>query len=232
MKNFKILKIIFIVFIILAISSVAIYIYTYKTKIVTIVKIGDNELLCYGDGLYTIEVTETEIEKFKERQELIIFFNGWIKTLYPAQLSGISKIIILKQKSNKEIPENILKYAYSSTDNVKVNIKNLTTVGIEFTIEDTNNLKYKYKDNCGLYKKMGERWEVVAKNHLSIVNKVNSNKINEYTIQKVYDWTRSYGRLESGEYFFMQEGEGFFIRIYFSINQNGEIYNTSIQIVP
>lgn len=232
MKKLKLVEIIvpIIILVILVFLAFSLYIYTHKTKTVVVVKASENALLCYGDSLYYIGISKEDASKYQEGQELLVFFDGWIVETYPCQLSGVSKIITLNQKSNIEIPEGILKYAYNSTVNVKITIQDLNTSGITFLIEDTNNLKYKYEDNYGLYRNNGSRWEMITKNHLNIVNKTNSNEINESTIQEIYDWSNSYGKLENGEYFFIQEGENFFIRIYFSVLENGEISNIATNI--
>ena len=65
-------------------------------------------------------------------------------------------------------------------------------------------------------------WEEASK--VSDVNSedtVTSENIAEDTVRKICDWTNIYGKLESGEYDFSLTVEGFYIRIKFTVNENG-----------
>lgn len=67
-------------------------------------------------------------------------------------------------------------------------------------------------------------WEDVSKvSEIEIDTTERIEKIDENTIKKIYDWTNLYGELDSGEYEFLLSGDKLTeIKIYFSINENGE----------
>lgn len=75
-------------------------------------------------------------------------------------------------------------------------------------------------------------WEDVPK-----VSKIESDttekieNIDENTIRKIYDWTNLYGELDIGEYEFLLSGDKLTeIRIYFTINESGEVSNIDVNI--
>ena len=74
--------------------------------------------------------------------------------MYPPSLDKVDKIKITKEKSDVEIPESILRYCYSSTDNVNVIISELTGKGMSITIEDTNEYPYNLFENYIIRKKV------------------------------------------------------------------------------
>lgn len=169
---------------------------------------------------------------YKQGQEIAIYYSGDILESYPCQLAGIEKIEIVKDKSNKEIPDSILRYCYSSRDNVSVEIAELTNSGIYLKITDTNELKYNYSHNykiekevknpnyTGIGYKVGEDteystsgyvapapeyiWEEV--NKISDISCEDTEDIKRNTskelIDRKFDWTQLYGNLESGKYKF------------------------------
>ena len=101
----------------------------------------------------------------------MIYYDGFVMTTYPGQLGNVGKIEIIKEKSNIEIPDNILKFCYSSRSKVNINISELTNKGISLTITDTNELPYNYshsyiinkkynnEDYTGIGQKIGEDTE-------------------------------------------------------------------------
>ena len=91
---------------------------------------------------------------YKEGQEIEIYFNGDILESYPEQLGRVDKIEIVKDKSDVEIPDSILRYCYSSKDNVSIQISELTNSGIYLKITDTNELKYNYSHNYKIEKEV------------------------------------------------------------------------------
>lgn len=125
---------------------------------VVVVKVSKNHLLVMETedtaSLYSIGITDEENIEFKQGQELLIYFDGMVMETYPAQLGNIGKIEIIKEKSDIEIPENILKYCYSSKENVTVSVNGLTKSSISFIIKDTNELPYEYSNNYIIYKKV------------------------------------------------------------------------------
>lgn len=169
---------------------------------------------------------------YKQGQEIAIYYSGDILESYPCQLAGIEKIEIVKDKSNKEIPDSILRYCYSSRDNVSVEIAELTNSGIYLKITDTNELKYNYSHKYEITKKVknpsytgvgykiGEAtetstagftgtgaeyiWEEIDK--ISDISCEDTEEIKRNTskalIDRKFNWKELYGKLERGEYKF------------------------------
>ena len=122
-----------------------------------VVKVENNNLLIMNiddsEELYSVGTREDDVE-FKQGQEVLIYFDGTILTTYPAQIGNIRKIKIVKEKSDIVIPENILRYCYSSKDNVTVTINEFTKTSLSITVKDTNEIPYKYTNNYIIYKKI------------------------------------------------------------------------------
>lgn len=199
-------------------------------------------------------IPDDDINEYKQNQEVRVYYNGMINEMYPGSFDKVSKIEILKDNSDVTIPEKALKLFYSSRNNVSVSNINVTQTGISFEIKDTNEYKYEYTNTYTLFKKNPEAeqvkapsmpivtgnttssyegsgiplWEEASK--VSDVNSedtVTSENIAEDTVRKICDWTNIYGKLESGEYDFSLTVEGFYIRIKFTVNENGEFSNVT-----
>ena len=199
-------------------------------------------------------IPDDDTNEYKQNQEVRVYYNGMINEMYPGSFDKVSKIEILKDNSDVTIPEKALKLFYSSRNNVSVSNINVTQTGISFEIKDTNEYKYEYTNTYTLFKKNPEAeqvkapsmpivtgnttssyegsgiplWEEASK--VSDVNSedtVTSENIAEDTVRKICDWTNIYGKLESGEYDFSLTVEGFYIRIKFTVNENGEISNVT-----
>lgn len=201
-----------------------------------------------------VSIPDDDTNEYKQNQEVRVYYNGMINEMYPGSFDKVSKIEILKEDSDVIIPEKALKLFYSSRNNVSVSNINVTQTGISFEIKDTNEYKYEYTNTYTLFKKNPEAeqvkapsmpivtgnttssyegsgiplWEEASK--VSDVNSedtVTSENIAEDTLRKICDWTNIYGKLESGEYDFSLTVEGFYIRIKFTVNENGEISNVT-----
>ena len=199
-------------------------------------------------------IPDDDTNEYKQNQEVRVYYNGMINEMYPGSFDKVSKIEILKDNSDVTIPEKALKLFYSSRNNVSVSNINVTQTGISFEIKDTNEYKYEYTNTYTLFKKNPEAeqvkapsmpivtgnttssyegsgiplWEEASK--VSDVNSedtVTSENIAEDTVRKICDWTNIYGKLETGEYDFSLTVEGFYIRIKFTVNENGEISNVT-----
>ena len=88
-----------------------------------IVKVNKNSLIVMqtekDEGLINVSFSKEGNIGFKERQEILIDFDGFITLSYPASIYNVKKIKILNEKSNISIPEKHLKYCFSSKNNVK-----------------------------------------------------------------------------------------------------------------
>lgn len=200
MKKVKILIItIAIIAVLFAICIGVIYVMTPKIRAV-IVKVDDKGLGIMGiqGELYNIGFGDEGNIGFKKGQEILIYYDGIILQSYPAQLGNVEKIKIVKEKSNIEIPKNVLKHYYNSRDNVKVSVSELTPKGISFTITDTNDIPYEYTNEYSIHKK-NEVWQIwlQAPKKSGIKSETTGiyEKINENTIKKTYNWSSIYGEL-------------------------------------
>lgn len=113
-----------------------------------VVKVNENNLLVMEieneNKLYSVGLKNLKDIEFEKDQKILIHFSGEVQTTYPAELENIAKIEIKEEKSNIDIPDNILRYCYSSSKNIQVTINELTDSDIALTITDTNELPYKY----------------------------------------------------------------------------------------
>ena len=123
-----------------------------------VVKVNENNLLAMGiengTELYSIGIKNIENVEFKKGQEILIYFNGDVMETYPAQLGNIGKIEILKEQSDVQIPDDILRFCYNSKDNVTITISELSNSGITLNITDTNELPYNYAHSYIINKKV------------------------------------------------------------------------------
>lgn len=125
---------------------------------VLVVKVNENNLLAMGiengTELYNIGLKNSKDIKFEKGQEILVHFNGNVMQTYPAQLGNVGKIEIIKEESNIQIPDNIIRFCYNSKDKVNVTISELTNSGITLTITDKNELQYNYSHSYTINKKV------------------------------------------------------------------------------
>lgn len=120
-----------------------------------VVKVNNKSFLVMendSNSLYSVG-HKNDVE-YKKGQEVLIYFDGMVMESYPAQLGNIGKIEIVKEISEIEIPEKILRYAYSSKDNVTVKINQLTKQGISINITDKNEYPYQFSNDYIILKKV------------------------------------------------------------------------------
>lgn len=197
------------------------------TKRAVVVKVNEKSLSVMGiedtNDLCSVSFAEEGNIGFKQGQEVLIYFNGMIAESYPAQIHHVGKIEIVKEKSDITIPESVLKFYYSSRNNVTISISELTTKGISFTITYTNELPYNYSNTYTIYKKnkqtenkepaivqpatsnstapyMGSGqvlWQEAKKvSNVSAESTVQSfADAAKHTYKKICDWTNVYGKL-------------------------------------
>lgn len=156
-----------------------------------VVKVNKNYLLALGiengTELYSIGLNNIENAEFKNGQEILIYFDGTVMTTYPAQLGNVGKIEIIKEKSDIQIPDNIIRYCYNSKDKVNVTISELTNSGITLTITDENELPYNYSHSYKINKK------VKNENYTGV-----GQKIGEDTEHSTSGFTRNRSRIYLG----------------------------------
>jgi len=122
-----------------------------------VVKVNKNSLLVMekeNQSLNTVSFANEGNIGYKQAQEILIYFDGMVAESYPSQIHNVEKIEILKEKSDIEIPKNILRFCYSSHNNVVVSVSLLTNEAIEIIIKDTNDLQYEYSNTYRINKKV------------------------------------------------------------------------------
>ena len=92
-----------------------------------VVEVYDKGMLVMGlkdsyGGLISLGFTDEGNIGFKQGQEIAINCDGVLTQTGPAQLGEVRDIKIIKEKSKTEIPENVLRYAFSTYENVDITI--------------------------------------------------------------------------------------------------------------
>lgn len=136
-----------------------------KLKLVVVGVADISSIYATTESGRLIEVTLNDLnsvkdyEKFKRGQEIEIYYDGVIATTYPGKISNVSKYKILKEKSEIEIPEEVIMYIDNSTENVMAHVREITNEKMEFRILDTNEIPYEYDFEYSLSKKNLENEE-------------------------------------------------------------------------
>lgn len=128
------------------------------TKKAIVVKVNPKHLDVMGfegnTDLYRVSYEKEENIKFKEGQEILIYYTGGILETFPAQITNTEKIEIIEEEKIHEIPKNILQFYNSSKENVKITISEFTGSFISLTIVDKNELPYNYPNSYVIRKKV------------------------------------------------------------------------------
>ena len=131
---------------------------TIATVRAVVVKVNDNYLGVMGiesvTGLISVGIPDNDKNEYKQGQEIKIHFDGIVLSSYPAQLSHVGKIEIVDEKSKTAIPNDVLRYYYSSKDKVEVSVNEISKTGLTITIKDLNDLPYEYKNTYVINKKV------------------------------------------------------------------------------
>lgn len=185
-------KVLIVLLVIVVILMSYIYLYNnvlaHKIKAV-VVQVRDNSMVVVENnsskGLLIIGFSDEGNIGYKQGQEIAIYYNGIVDSMYPGHIGSPEKIKITKEKSNIEIPEKALRYCYSSRANVDVEIFELTNSGIHLKITDTNELQYNYAHNYQISK------EVKNPNYTGVGYKIGEDTANS-TAPYIRTWTRIY----------------------------------------
>ena len=103
------------------------------------------------------------------------------------------------------------------------------SIGLSFTMKDTNEYKkeHKFPNNYELSKKEENTYKLCKKTPENNENRkaVNWQKIDDSTVKCTYDWENIYGKIENGEYTFrVNTSDNYVIlSINFTIEDNGRI---------
>lgn len=134
-----------------------------NTKRAVVVKVNEKSLDVMGienennieSDLISVSFGQEGDIGFKQGEEILIYFDGIIAESFPAQINNVGKIEIVKEKSDNEIPEDVLRLYYNSEDNVTVSIDDFTKENLLLTIEDKNENAYNYENiEYDIYKKV------------------------------------------------------------------------------
>ena len=137
MKNKSIFKLIIFIVILIIISVVIFLIkqnmYMDATMRGIVVRVNENSLSVMEidnmDNLINVSYAEEGNIGFKMGQEVIVHFDGIISLSYPAQIHKVGKIEIVKEQSEVQIPDRVLKYYYNSRNNILISVNQLTNKG-------------------------------------------------------------------------------------------------------
>lgn len=144
-KNVKIFITLFFI-LVLVICGIQIYkragYYTMKLVVVN-VEGKRLETMDYNEKLYSVLIKDGDTSNFKQGQEVLIYYDGFVETTYPGQIRA-DKVEILKEKSNKEIPVEVLRYWNFSSKNISAKIEEISSKGITFKITDLNKVPLDY----------------------------------------------------------------------------------------
>lgn len=105
-----------------------------KEYLIVINKYNTNEL-------DRINITKKENIDYKEGQEILIYFDEIVSGC----VYNVGKIKIIKEKSDIQIPDDVLRYCYSIPEKVDIRVAELTPNGIYLKISDLNErIKFNY----------------------------------------------------------------------------------------
>lgn len=142
----------------------------------TIVKVNDRSLLVVRNdnpnSLYNVVLKNEEASSFETNQEIIIYWDGTVLTIWPAEINNVNKIEVVKEKSDVTIPDNILRYCYNSKENLSIVVDEFSLSKFVINILDKNELPYEYQEGYKLYK------EVPNENYTGVGEKVGENTEN------------------------------------------------------
>lgn len=127
------------------------------TKSAIVIRTNEDSIDVMGKedttDVFKIKYTNEGNIGFKQGQEILIYFNGYIKSSVPKEIENVEKIEIIKNKSDIPISQEILKKVYNSPDNIEIDVTTLSKTGITMIIKDFNDLQYNYSNNYTLLKK-------------------------------------------------------------------------------
>lgn len=101
------------------------------------------ETMDFNKKLYSVSLKDGDTSDFKQGQEVLIYYDGIVATSYPGQITA-DKVDILKERSNKEIPVEVLRYWNFSQKNISAEVENISNTTINFKITDLNEIPLDY----------------------------------------------------------------------------------------
>ena len=125
-----------------------------KSMKAVIIKVNKNNLMVMQEDeektLTILNFSEEENKNFKEKQEILVYYNDdYIDLTYPVPINDISKIEIINEYSDIEIPTKYI----SSKNNIKISVDEITNTKLAINITDTNEQQYNYPNSYKIQKK-------------------------------------------------------------------------------
>lgn len=212
---------------------------------------NDNSLYLASDKynerfeIYECEIPSNSLEKvFYTGQEVMVGYEKIGKN--PEKLYGtiydVTYINVLKDETDKVIPDDVYRIVLSSIDNVTVDIEELTKEGIKFKINDINDYQYEFTDDFRLFQASLNRYHndgtVTLSNYVEVHPNFEIGKEvcvrddNEKEVGfKSYDWSKYYKTLEPGHYMIQIPSREVYLKIGFVVNSDGKAvhYKTNLQ---
>lgn len=165
----KVIKILLGFVILLLIILVIAVIFTNNGgKKLLVVEVKNNALYTMGldapKALYIVKLKNQDVSMFNKGQEIFAYYDGIIDTIFPGSFTA-DKVKVLKEKSDKEIPIEVLRYYNYSMDNIYIEIGEFTNLSINFSITDSNKYPLDYGDEFS-YIIQKKNLANIAHNHL------------------------------------------------------------------
>lgn len=167
------------------------------TKKAVIVKVLPNALWVMEpenyDDLIEVTYSEKNNSKFKQGQEILIYYNKeWqLDKSLKILIMNVGKIEILKEKSGVEIPKDMLIACYNSKKQIEIFDVDIKNNSIEYKIKDTNDYPYEFSENYELYKveknEENENKQLIFYNNK---NDIKTTKLNENTTSYNYNFDK------------------------------------------
>ena len=158
-------------------------------------------------GLITFKYNEDNNTNYKNGQEILIYYTDGIIQTAPARIGNVVNIEIVKENSDIQIPENIIKTVYNSKENVSMSVLEFTNTKISINIIDTNENPFNYSNGYKIFKYnengIQALEEVPKISDVRIEDTVKNYENNkEKSLKKECDWTTVYGKLEERKILF------------------------------
>lgn len=227
-KSIKIL----LIFVVLIVLTIVMFWFANKYGITEkgiIIKVEDSSLkiMEFDESILIVDLEKMkyqDLSKFKVGQEILIYYDGITETMYPGRIYA-DRIKILKEKTEIEIPIDVLRYANSSMDNISINIEEFTKSELKFSIIDKNELSYEYDMEYEYYIYEKETRENISdsKNKCVLIDESNEEV---FKLTGKCDLEDCSKKLEEGNYELVLDGMGkkrFTIYIEFSVDENGDL---------
>jgi len=203
-----ILTVIFSLYVIYKINGPSRYsiIETFKLNAIVIkvnedtIDVMEKEGNDYGyHELYQVNFGKKGNIGFKQGQEVMIYHKDrYMGGMAYSSIYKVKKIDIIKEKSEIEIPKHILRFYYSSIEDVSIDVEEITKNSISVKIKDLNEIPFEYSK---FYSIRGHKdgKEIVnggVDYEGTYYNLDNYNFVNGNELAMTYNWKDEVGELK------------------------------------